>query len=99
MGFLDRLFGPVVKGEAKVSPSDGGHGHHHAPDADPDDVVLPKTKRSSRSQLGGKPPVGWERHSVESTGGFWPWGGGSSDGGSGHGGSDSGGGGGSSGGA
>ena len=94
MGLLERLFGPATK----PSPTEPEvrDGHVHGPDAAPDDVVLPKTKRSSRSGLAGKPP-GWKRQVTENSGGVWPWSGGSGDGGhySGGSGGDGGGGGGS----
>ncbi|CAA9498546.1 MAG: hypothetical protein AVDCRST_MAG53-2265 [uncultured Solirubrobacteraceae bacterium] len=95
MGLLERLFGPATK----PSPTEPEvrDGHVHGPDAAPDDVVLPKTKRSSRSGLAGKPPAGWKRQVTENSGGVWPWSGGSGDGGhySGGSGGDGGGGGGS----
>lgn len=74
MGLLRRLFGPAF--DADPSEPSAHAGHVHARDADPDDVVLPKQNKSSRSLLAGKPPLGWKRQALEQSGGVWPWGGG-----------------------
>lgn len=95
MGLVRRLFGPALDEGAPAAPEER-EGHVHAPDASPDEVVLPKRRRSSRALLAGKPPTGWRRQASESSGGVWPWSGGDSSGGDG-GGGDWGGGGGSGG--
>ena len=87
MSLLRRIFGPAT---AKTPPAVVKDGHTHAPDADPDDVVLPK-KTSSPSLIAGKPPRGWERQASEAAGGVWPWSGGDSPNGHHFGGTDSGG--------
>jgi hypothetical protein len=104
MDFLDWLCGLCGLGSAEGSrlarrsrPAgpEERDGHTYGADATPDDVVLPKTKRSSRSGLAGKPPAGWKRHATQDSGGVWRWStgsGGSGD--SGHSGGDGGGGGG-----
>ncbi len=79
MGFLRRLFGPAL--EPTPSQVVEHDGHVHAPDADLDDVVLPKQKRSSRHLIAGKPPSGWRRQAAEASGGIWPWSGGDGSGG------------------
>jgi uncharacterized membrane protein YgcG len=78
MSLLRRLFGPALD----KTPSDPveAAGHVHAPDADPDEVVLPKQKRSSRHLVAGKPPAGWKRQASEESGGVWPWSSGDSSG-------------------
>ena len=88
MGILRRLFGPAIDTTPPAVVKDG---HTHAPDADPDDVVLPKEKTSSTSVIAGKPPRGWERQASEAAGGVWPWSGGDSPNGHHFGGTDSGG--------
>lgn len=49
MGMLGRIFGPSLE----PRPVEAADGVVRAPDAGPDDVILPKTKRSSRSGLAG----------------------------------------------
>lgn len=95
MGLLRRLFGPAF--DSTPSESVEADGHVHAPDADPNDVVLPKARKSSRSLIAGKAPMGWQRQASEASGGTWPWSGSDSPGGH-HFGGGSDGGGGSSGG-
>lgn len=77
MGFLRRLFGPEADADLpRRSPESvvGEDGHARTPDAHPDDVFLPKQKRSGTSLLGGKPPAGWKRQASEATGGgLAPW--------------------------
>ena len=92
MALFRRLFGSGS--EPTRSEPVEKDGHVHAPDADPDDVVLPKQKRSSQSLIAGKPPAGWRRHASDASGGIWPC-----SGGEGQGASDSGGSGGDSGGS
>jgi hypothetical protein len=70
MGLLRRYFGPSQPGAPPEATVEDGH--MHAPDAHPDEVVLPKQKRSSRSLLAGKPPRGWKRHASDAGGGLWP---------------------------
>lgn len=79
MGLLRRVLGPAF--DSTPSESVEKDGHVHAPDAEPDDVVLPKTKRSSRSLIAGKPPLGWQRQASDASGGVLPWSGDDSDGG------------------
>lgn len=85
---LRRIFGPATDTTPRAVVKDG---HTHAADADPDDVVLPKEKKSSASLVAGKPPPGWDRQASEAAGGVWPWSGGDSPNGHHFGGSDSGG--------
>ena len=85
MSVLRRLFGPTHE-PPPPEPVVSEEGHVHTPDAHPDDVVLPKQKRSSRSLLAGKPPRGWKRQASEASGGLWPWGGGENPAGHGFGG-------------
>ena len=75
MGLFRRIFGPATDTTPSVIVEDG---HTHAPDADPDDVVLPKEKKSSATLVAGKPPLGWKRQASEAAGGVWPWGAGDS---------------------
>ena len=91
MGLLRRIFGPAL--ESTPQEPVEIEGHTHAPDADPDDVVVPKQKKSSKSLISGKPPLGWKREVSEDSGGIWPWSGADSHGGGDYSGGDSGGGG------
>jgi hypothetical protein len=75
MGLLRRIFGPATDTTPAAVVKEG---HTHAPDAHPDDVVLPKGKESSASLIAAKPPRGWKRQASEAAGGVWPWGGGDS---------------------
>lgn len=72
MGFLRRIFDAA----SASTPSEPVEvdGHVHAPDADPETVVLPKTRKSGRSLTAGKPPRGWRRHASQASGGDSPGG-------------------------
>ncbi|MBJ7518751.1 MAG: hypothetical protein JHC84_03545 [Solirubrobacteraceae bacterium] len=89
MSLLRRIFGPATDDATRSAVVKDGH--THAPDADPDDVVLPKEKKSSASLIAAKPPRGWKRQASEAAGGVWPWGDGDSPQGHHFGGGDSGG--------
>ena len=83
MGLLRRIFGPAADTPPPAVVKDG---HIHAPDANPDEAVLPRETKSSAGHMAGRRPRG----STAASGG-WSLGGGESPQGHHFGGGDSGG--------